>query len=264
MLRITEIIAKLSVNDPAHFFIYTIGVPYFITTCRDILLLMIVIALISKENRKNLWIILWVYLISVYLRVFYYICNPDIVLTPFFISFDTLLAWFPLALLFFYIALYKRPSCCSYTIDGKKIFRILLFSFLVGVILVMLLGFINLRLGADIKSSIFSSVKKDIFTFWIAIAAFVFITPFVEETLFRGFIFNSMRASRNLLFSIVTSSFIFAAFHSGLNIPGDSLLSFFLFGIVMAFLVNRYRNLLIPIIAHATFNLSLILLNFIS
>ncbi len=264
MQLINEMIAKLSVNDPEHFWVYIAGIPYFCLALKNLLILVVATLLISKNNRKDLWLIIWCYLIFTALKgllwISYCVHNQSVVVSSLFASIDVLLTNVPLAIIIILILIWSKPSYCNYIIGKRAISKQIMVGIATGIVLLVVTSFLNLSASFNTKVVIFSDVT--IKTLWITIIAFVVIMPFVEETLFRGFIFNSMRTHRNILFSSITSSFAFALFNNGCNIQNGLVLLFFLLGVALSFLMVHYKNLMVCIVAHAAFNLSLILLSF--
>lgn len=266
MLTIKELIVKLSINDPAHFLAYSFGIPYFVIISRNFLILFAAILLISKEYRKNLWPIFWVYSIFVVFKgiilLNYCIAHEgELIISTYFASVDILLTGVPLSFAVIFVMIRNKPTCCNYRSSKQKIIKESIISVIVGILLLfIMLILLNRYIDLPVRVNFFADITGK--TLWLAIVAFVFVEPFVEETIFRGFIFNSLQTNRDLLFSFITSSFIFAFFKCGYNIQDGLLLWLFVFGIIMAFLAKYSRNISVPIITHATFNLGVILLNF--
>lgn len=260
---IEKIVANLAINDPEHFWIYVAGVPFLYILLKNFLSLFGGVLLVPKEERSNLWYILCTYLVFAVLKGFllvsYYVRNqtPTITVTSFYASVDILFTYIPLAVISSLIILYKKPACCIYITHRYRLFSQIIIGIAAGLLLLVITGLLNVYVMPVPKFIFFQFVLLKMS--WLTILAFVLVTPFVEETLFRGFIFNSMRKKWSPSFSCIVSAFIFAVYHSYLN--ANILLQMFLFGIAMALLMVRYKNLLICIFAHATFNLCLLYLN---
>jgi membrane protease YdiL (CAAX protease family) len=84
---------------------------------------------------------------------------------------------------------------------------------------------------------------------WLAMSSVV-IAPVVEEIVFRGVLFDALRARWRFWTSAVISALLFGAVHfSLLTIPGLTVL-----GIALAWLRERYDSLYPPILLHALNN----------
>lgn len=92
------------------------------------------------------------------------------------------------------------------------------------------------------------------------ITAAVIVAPVFEEILFRGFLQTGIRqCTRFAWIAIGTSSLIFALIHAPWQAPPIFVLSLFL-----GWVYEKTRCLWAPIGMHATFNASVILVNFLS
>jgi membrane protease YdiL (CAAX protease family) len=89
---------------------------------------------------------------------------------------------------------------------------------------------------------------------WNLLALITVITvigaPIVEEAIFRGIFYPFLKGKVGFWHAIWISSLVFAAIHG--NLP--SLLPLFVLAIALSLLYEWKRNLLAPVICHATFN----------
>lgn len=84
---------------------------------------------------------------------------------------------------------------------------------------------------------------------WLAVGT-VIVAPLVEEIVFRGLLFDALRARWRFWPAAVASGVVFAAVHlSLLLIPGLTIL-----GLALAWLRERYDTLYAPILLHALNN----------
>lgn len=81
---------------------------------------------------------------------------------------------------------------------------------------------------------------------FFAFVVLVLLTPFVEETLFRGFLFRAYRRRFGLLIATLSVSLLFAAVHAHLNVQIDV----FVFSLVLCYLRERTDNLWSCVILH--------------
>lgn len=82
------------------------------------------------------------------------------------------------------------------------------------------------------------------------VAATLALVPLIEETLFRGVLFRSLRAVWPFWAAAGASALIFAVGH----MSWPALLPYFLVGLVLARLYERTGSLLAPAVTHAAFN----------
>jgi membrane protease YdiL (CAAX protease family) len=90
---------------------------------------------------------------------------------------------------------------------------------------------------------------------WMLLLAVV-AAPLCEEFIFRGLVFRGLRRSLHPALAIFSSAALFALVH-----PPVSVIPVFGLGVATAFVFERTRFLLAPVIAHATYNACVILLN---
>lgn len=88
--------------------------------------------------------------------------------------------------------------------------------------------------------------------FAVGLVLYGLISPFAEEVVFRGVIYNRLRRLYNPVIGIVVSGLLFGAFHGNLvqGVYGACL------GMLMAYLYERSGRFLIPLIFHAVANLA--------
>lgn len=89
-------------------------------------------------------------------------------------------------------------------------------------------------------------------TFAVGLVLYGLLSPFAEEMVFRGVIYNRLRRLYNPPVGIVVSGLFFGAFHGNLvqGVYGACL------GMLMAYLYERSGRFLIPLLFHAVANLA--------
>jgi membrane protease YdiL (CAAX protease family) len=85
---------------------------------------------------------------------------------------------------------------------------------------------------------------------WLVVLAVVIVAPVAEEAFFRGVVFNAWRREAGRRWAFFGSAALFAAIHLSLL----SLLPIFLLGIGLAWVYDRTKSLLAPMVMHATVN----------
>lgn len=89
--------------------------------------------------------------------------------------------------------------------------------------------------------------------FLLGILMAVVLAPIVEETIFRGVLFQALRRRFGLWPALLLSGAVFALLHTELADP-LYLVALWLLGIWLAAAFHRTGTLLVPILGHATFN----------
>jgi membrane protease YdiL (CAAX protease family) len=85
---------------------------------------------------------------------------------------------------------------------------------------------------------------------WLVVLAVVIVAPVAEEAFFRGVVFNAWRREAGRRWAFFGSAALFAAIHLSLL----SLMPIFLLGIGLAWVYDRTKSLLAPMVMHATVN----------
>lgn len=130
---------------------------------------------------------------------------------------------------------------------------------------VMLMLPIMTYIGLKPKPHAFGKIAQSFtspFQWIISIALLGILGPFVEEVIFRRFLYGFLLSQitditkRNRIETVLITSALFSAIHF---VP-MALISYFLIAIVLQKSMNQHKNLLYPYAIHVTYNASLILL----
>lgn len=144
----------------------------------------------------------------------------------------------------------------SREINGKsqKLYILLIFEGALFAIILNLLfykaGWTGSQAYSVIRDAQLSTGKG------LEIAVFGILTPFAEEMIFRGIIFNRIRKYLGAGQTIFLSAVIFGLYH--LN-PLQSIYAF-LMGLLICWNYNRCRRIAVPFTIHAAANISVIIL----
>jgi uncharacterized protein len=103
------------------------------------------------------------------------------------------------------------------------------------------------------EQQLLSDVTAGGVTTLLAVIAAVVMAPLVEEVVFRGVLFQGMKRRVGLWPAAVVSSLLFAVVHVEVQQPIYSS-GFVLLGILFAWTMHRFGSLVVPLVAHATFN----------
>lgn len=86
----------------------------------------------------------------------------------------------------------------------------------------------------------------DKFSLPVAFLVLLFIAPFVEEIVFRGFIYSKLRKNYSMIASILLSATIFAAIHLEFQV----IIPLFILGAIIAFIYEKTDSIWPAIIFH--------------
>jgi membrane protease YdiL (CAAX protease family) len=131
-------------------------------------------------------------------------------------------------------------------------------SLLILIPIRIVIGLVILIIGAliDIKMTETSFVRFTsyapnswVVVFWLALAFAV--GPAIEEIFFRGFLYNALKTRSSLAIACIAQALIFSLYHQC-----DLLQSLwiFLFGVALAIIYEKRRNLLAPYFVHSISN----------
>ncbi|MHA1129813.1 MAG: lysostaphin resistance A-like protein [Candidatus Helarchaeota archaeon] len=142
--------------------------------------------------------------------------------------------------------------------------------FIVGIILVIVLGGIVLVLSLAGIINLNDLFGTPIVINWYGLASFPFqllCVGIAEELIFRGYLYSKLRSNLGYLSSILISSVVFGLFHVAWYIdPSSPFLisnwsamashvgSTTLFGICMCIIFERTKSLVCPLIIHGLYN----------
>lgn len=91
----------------------------------------------------------------------------------------------------------------------------------------------------------------------ILISAAVVVAPIVEEFLFRGLLQQSLFYQYgSVIPAMIIPTVIFALFHVGYLFYFPAMIELLALGLLLAWLMSKTGNILIPMLTHAIFNLS--------
>lgn len=97
-------------------------------------------------------------------------------------------------------------------------------------------------------------IDKSIFVFEVDFLVLfygsVIIGPILEEYIFRGILYNELKEKFDINKSMIISSLIFALFHQNLV----QIIYAFVFGLILAHMYEKYRNLNCVILMHMISN----------
>lgn len=122
---------------------------------------------------------------------------------------------------------------------------------------VALNNIINLSQLAEV-SQYYQEASETLYSgsYILQLVAYGVITPFAEEYLFRGIIYNRLRLHQRVRGAMIWSALIFAIYHGNLV----QMVYAGICGLVLVWLYERYGSLKAPILAHICMNLTALML----
>ncbi|MBQ9037505.1 MAG: CPBP family intramembrane metalloprotease [Erysipelotrichaceae bacterium] len=168
------------------------------------------------------------------------------------------------------IVLYSRYSHRSikdtinlkFRLPSRKLFVVMILVYLI-VIAAYFIFKDQLNLEA-LKNSLFSKeqLTKDSF-YWVFIYIII-VNSFLEESFFRGFLFNAFKNNRMLVTGYLFASMMFAIYHIGIISSWFNPLVFVTAmigllgaGIMLQYIEERYDNLLASYLVHSFANIAI-------
>lgn len=86
---------------------------------------------------------------------------------------------------------------------------------------------------------------------FVGLILYVVVSPFVEEVIFRGFLYGRMRVYMPKIWAILVSALLFGVYHGNL-VQGTYG---FVMGILFTVVYEKYKNFYLAVIMHAIANL---------
>lgn len=136
-------------------------------------------------------------------------------------------------------------------------------AILLGVIVVLLSGVVEYLLYTVSKNDLFADSKwltdglRSPYGWGVIIIAVV-LAPLWEELTFRGFLLSSLAGTRlGFWGAALIANLAWTLLHASYSIPG--LISVFVAGLMLSWLVWKTGSIRAPVVAHAVFNLSAVL-----
>ena len=152
---------------------------------------------------------------------------------------------------------FRRMYCIkSDKFDFKYIIYIIAISFSLCILCNFIISFIPREADNIVSESIEDLNSK--YNIYFSFVIVSIIVPLIEEILFRGFIFDTVKIISNDALAILVSSIFFGIVHSDFQ----QIIYAFIVGLMLAYIRLKFNNLIYPIIMHAVMNLiSLVLIS---
>ena len=130
-----------------------------------------------------------------------------------------------------------------------------------GALFSLVLNYLFAVIGLTESSTSYSQVAKEQFSYALAPALLFYgvVSPMVEELVFRGVVYNSLRRNLGISPAILGSALLFGAIHGNIV----QMLYGTIMGIVMAVLYEKYGKLSAPIIFHGAANAAIYLCTYL-
>lgn len=131
---------------------------------------------------------------------------------------------------------------------------------IMGVVLSLGINFLFWATGFTQSSQQYQQVAETQFSLplWLACFFYGILSPVVEETVFRGVVYNSLSRNITRTMGIVGSALLFGAFHGNVV----QMIYASIMGVVLAYVYQKYRNLFAPILLHGAANVAVYLVTY--
>lgn len=158
------------------------------------------------------------------------------------------------ALVPYYIWFKNVYSIFDTKLEFLKVFYVIIISFALCIILNILIEFIP-REQENIVSENIKKLSSE-YTPLLSLAIVSITAPIIEELIFRGFFYDSIKIVSNDIIAIILTSITFGVFHFDLQ----QIIYAFIVGLLLGYLRFKFNNLLYPVIMHAMMNTTSLLI----
>lgn len=135
-----------------------------------------------------------------------------------------------------------------------------LFIVVITLAIAIFLNYALYYMGLTNSSQSYGEIKENLYSVNVLSGLFFYgiCSPFAEEILFRGIIYNRMKRIFPKIFSIVISAILFGVFHGNIvqGIYGT------LMGLLITLLYEKYGNFKVPVVVHMVANLGVYVLTY--
>lgn len=130
----------------------------------------------------------------------------------------------------------------------------IIFIVIAGAVFSLTLNYLFVLTGLMNSSVDYNQVAREQFSYALlpALCFYGAVSPVVEELVFRGIVFSSLKRNLGLKAAVFGSAFLFGAIHGNVV----QMLYGTLMGILMAVLYEKYDKLLAPILFHGVANIA--------
>lgn len=148
---------------------------------------------------------------------------------------------------------YKREKSCE--IQKSLSIKVCAALIVTGALLSLGINFLFAVTGLTGSSESYQQVAKNQFSLplWLAVLFYGILSPVVEETVFRGIVYNALARNTSKGIGIVGSALLFGVFHGN---PVQMLYGS-LMGVIMAYIYQKYQNLTAPVLFHGAANVAI-------
>ncbi len=146
--------------------------------------------------------------------------------------------------------------------NGKSVFQLVAFPAFLGFLFASIIGYLAVVRPVNPQTPLIKELKEShssgVILLFVLLA--LFLAPLVEEIVFRGYFFKVIKKIKNNLFAIVSVSMVFGLLHVS-QYWGDwlAISAVFLLGLALTLLRAYTGSTIASIIAHFTYNLSVII-----
>lgn len=192
---------------------------------------------------------------------------------------ENLNAWFNLLIglstVILLMAVFKNFIIENWKIFKQDLLENIIWILTIGIGVAYLFSYlgelvVNLLLPFDAQEATNQALVTSLISSNVLIMSFqaVIVAPVVEELLFRGLVFNSIR-QKSIVWAHVISAFLFGLLHVySYILAGDmtewiKLIPYMAVGLALSFAYEKRQNIIAPIILHGVKNLIAVILIYI-
>lgn len=124
--------------------------------------------------------------------------------------------------------------------------------FILGAVAALCFNILFALLGITGSSGEYAQVAQRQFSFplWTGVFLYGVISPFAEEVVFRGIVYNRLDRLFGRTIAIIGSALLFGVYHGNIV----QALYGFILGVLIAILYERYGSFVVPVLIHSAAN----------
>ena len=156
-----------------------------------------------------------------------------------------------------FLCLYKTAITDGFMTPKKEVWKKPIWQYVLLVICTVIasygMNYIFTVSGIIAKSESYQNTVKSQYDVAIGIGLLLYcaVSPFVEEVIFRGFLYGRMRVYMPRVVAILVSSLLFGVYHGNLV---QGLYGFFM-GVIYTLVYEKYQNFYLAVMMHAITNM---------
>ena len=156
-----------------------------------------------------------------------------------------------------FVCLFKTASTDGFLLCEKSVWKVPVWKYvmlaLITIVVSYGLNYLFTALGFTEQSESYQKVAENQYNvvLWVGLLLYGAVSPFVEEVIFRGFVYGRMRVYMPKVLAVLLSSLLFGVYHGNIvqGVYG------FIMGILYTVVYDKYKNFYLAVFMHSITNL---------